>query len=101
MKISPWIVREDCSFRTIEGADPEDISKRVAFIEKTPRVRIREHYLGVKTTHWDNAGHKVSEDRQWPEWLDWCSGNSGKGPTDINSMDWCDRMLEALGYQHV
>lgn len=41
MKVSPWIIEDGyCAMRVLEGTDPSVIANRVAFIEKTPRVRV-------------------------------------------------------------
>lgn len=40
MRVSEWIDEDHCSMRIIAGADPTNIANRVAFIEKTLRVRI-------------------------------------------------------------
>ncbi len=39
-QLSDWIMVEHCATRVIKGGDPMNIEHRVAFIEKTPRVRI-------------------------------------------------------------
>jgi hypothetical protein len=100
MKVSPWIDDEDGlgSMRVILGKDPVQIENRVAFVEKTPRVRIREYYLGTEKD-WDDAGNIVSETRRWPEFLDWAYGTKGDGKNDPESRAWCDRVLVALGYE--
>lgn len=98
-KISAWI-KTDCgcgAYRSIAGKNGDLIENRVAFIEKTPRVRIREYYLGTER-EWDDAGNVVSENRRWPEFLDWYCGDKGDGPDDIESRKWCDKMLVAMGY---
>jgi hypothetical protein len=83
MKISPWIYIEDAAVRILAGSDIEKISNRVAFIEKTPRVRIR------------NGGMHSD----FPDFLNWCEGYKGEGPLDPISQAWCDTMLVALGYE--
>lgn len=98
-KLTKWTVT-DCgcgAYRAIEGTDGNHVGNRVAFIEKTPRVRIRSYYLGTNT-RWNDAGDKVSEERQWPEHLDWCCGPKGSHHDDAESREWCDRMLVAMGY---
>ena len=44
-------------------------------IQKTPRVRIREDYMGRET-------HGERNTRLWGEYLDWCEGSKGYGPDD-------------------
>lgn len=88
-KLSPWITEyydngsPSGSMRIIEGTNQNNINNRVAFIEKTPRVRIRNHSL--------NANHD--------DYLNWASGFKGDGPLDEESKKWCDDMLRVMGYQ--
>lgn len=98
-QITEWIEDGHCALRAFVGTDPSKIENRVAFIEKTPRVRIRPHYMG------DN-GHGQ---RQWEDFLNWAQGPKGAGGGDpkkdgtygfdVESRAWCDRMLVALGYE--
>lgn len=39
MKLSAWVMQDHCSLRYVLGTDKAEIGNRVAFIEKTPRVR--------------------------------------------------------------
>ncbi len=87
-QLSPWIDLDGAATRVIKGTDPSNIANRVALIEKTPRVRIRDFHHGTYS----------SGERQWEEWLNWCEGYKGSGPDDEDSRAWCDRMLLALGY---
>ena len=92
LRVSPWIIDEHCAFRTLEGANPDDISTRVAFIEKTPRVRIGPF-----------------KDRD-SDYLNWEEGPKGPGGPDGDdpanklyghyppSREWCDQRLKELGY---
>lgn len=98
IKISGWVSGEGCAYRYVVGKDGTLAENRVAFIEKTPRIRIREDYLGSTLT-WSDSGDVAYRERQWPEWLDWCSGDKGDGPNDTESRAWCDGMLKALGYE--
>ena len=87
MKITEWISSDGCSYRLIEGA--EDIpANRVAFIEKTPRVRIRPSH----------SGDRGNGTRQWDDFLNWAEGYKGDGPDDELSKKWCDTMLAATGF---
>lgn len=82
MKASNWLRFNDCSMRIIEGTDSRIIDNRVAFIEKTPRVRVRSANFGDQDL-WN-----------------WAEGPfKGHGPTDPESMEWCDAMLKLLGYE--
>jgi len=97
-QVAPWVIREDCAIRHIAGTDPDDVRARVAFIEKTPRVRIREHYMGTqRLINW-LSNEPGREERLWPEHCDWCYGDKGNGPDDEESQQWCDAMLKLLGY---
>ena len=95
MKITDWIFRDGYSVRCIVGKDPDDYRYRVALIEKTPRVRIRDWHLGTDTY----LSTEKFDGRAWPEHLDWCYGTKGTGPLDQDSMKWCDDMLTLLGYE--
>lgn len=85
MNVTDWIeVKYDhevaFSYRARAGTTGEFISDRVAFVEKTPRVRIRPYTFA-------------------DDYLNWCEGIKGSGPTDIASRQWCDKMLQLLGYE--
>lgn len=92
MKLSAWVRDEHCCYRYILGTDPLDIKNRVAFIEKTPRIR---------------AGTTATED-----YKNWIQGNKGTGCSGDDdaekekaygfyqpSRNWCDFMLISLEYQ--
>lgn len=98
-KITPWIVdaKYGCAYRHIVGADPEDITQRVALIEKSPRVRIRPAWLRVSKSRYEDGCEYIVE--HWAEHLDWCYGSKGDGHDDEESRAWCDAMLKALGYK--
>ena len=94
MKVSPWIVFEEiCAVRIIEGGDVNNVADRVAFIEKTPRVRIMPFV-------WDDT-----------DWQHWHQGPKGSGGGDGHlpenklygfyppSRKWCDEQLISLGYE--
>lgn len=84
ISISPWIVDTDsthCWMRIISGSDGSDICNRVAFIEKTPRVRIAPYT-------------KMLTDYQ-----NWEEGPKGDAPwygLNQASRDWCDSRLREL-----
>lgn len=83
IKVSPWTQLPDsewCAMRYIEGTDPEDVANRVAFIEKTPRVR----YLPP-----------TEESEDWRNWHGAWKGDDGHCPA---ARGWCDTHLLALGY---
>lgn len=98
MKVGPWqTVDGYCAARIIQGGDPYRVEDRVAFIEKTPRVRIRAAYHREQHGTYEDGGAYV--DYRWEEFLDWCSGTKGNGADDPESREWCDNMLKLLGYE--
>lgn len=85
VRVSEWvIVGGHGAARIIEGGDPNNVNHRVAFIEKTPRVRIRSAFLGRN---------------QWEDFLNWADGPKGNGAFDENSRTWCDTALKLFGYK--
>lgn len=95
MKTSPWIAVEDyCACRTFEGGDPNKISDRIAFIEKTPRVRIEEteepfdHYVDSHKWKYVRKGSGGSGDAE-------AQGIYGFYPP---SREWCDEELVKMGW---
>lgn len=94
MRLSPWMPdpeADHCCMRILEGGDPRRISDRVAFIEKTPRVRVAA-WSGDEQT--DPAG-----------WQSGPKGSGGGDPQldrtygyDPRSRAWCDQELIRLGY---
>jgi hypothetical protein len=82
-RVSPWIPDPDapyCSMRVIEGTDPAVVANRVAFIEKTPRVRFQPC---------DNPSD---------DWRNWHQGWKGDDGWDEVAQGWCDAHLLTLGY---
>ncbi len=79
------------AYRALTGGDGRNnIADRVAFIEKTPRIRIRPYSMG----------ERMYGGRQWEDFLNWAERDwKGDGPEDQESRDWCDRVLVALGYE--
>jgi hypothetical protein len=93
MKLTPWLVEEGyCAMRCIEGSDPKNIATRVAFIEKTPRVRIAPY-----TTEEDEQG-------KWLQGPKGSGGENGHIPENKlygffpKSRAWCDKKLVKMGY---
>jgi hypothetical protein len=85
MKTSPWIVVHDCcACRTIEGGDPDNVAHRIAFIEKSPRVRI-----GPPAIPFDLL--KDSDN--------WYYGPKGSDGFDPDNREWCDEQLVKMGYE--
>ena len=78
-----WHVVEDgagaCLVK-VDG-DPNVVADRVAFIEKTPRIRIR-----MFTNRSD-------------DWLNWAQRSfKGDGVDDIESREWCENALVLFGH---
>lgn len=95
MKAGPWqTVDGYCAVRVREGGNVDKIEDRVAFIEKTPRVRIRE---------W----HFTPEHQDFLNWAQGPKGQGGGGDPEKEALygfyqpsrDWCDAMLRLLGYE--
>lgn len=83
VKVSPWTPvpgAKYCSMRFVEGTDPKNVANRVAFIEKTPRVRAQPFSDVPDDCH------------------NWHYGYKGDGGWDKDSQGWCDAQLLALGY---
>jgi hypothetical protein len=86
MKTTKWICCEGGAYRALVNTDGSLPENRVAFIEKTPRVRVRNMIRGY-------GG-------DFPDWLNWAERPySGPGPDDEDSRRWCDAMLLMLGYE--
>lgn len=88
------------AYRAFDGSDGRnDIANRVAFIEKTPKIRIRDYSMAVHRD-WNEEGTLLNERRQWEDFLNWMERDwKGDGPQDQESRDWCDRVLVALEYE--
>ena len=85
MKLSEWLMGTEengddhCSMRVILDSDPSVIANRVAFIEKTPSVRVSD-----------------DPDVNWEQGPKGCAPEYGKYQP---SRDWCDVRLQELGYE--
>jgi hypothetical protein len=81
MKLSNWIIIEDyCATRVLDGTDSSKIENRVAFIEKTPRIR-------------------VAPFTEIDDYKNWKYGSKGSEyGMDEESRKWCDDELIKLGY---
>ena len=100
MKVTDWMMDSDGigAFRMVQGGDPENIGHRVAFIEKTPRVRIRPAHFREHRGTYEDGGEYV--EYHWAEHLDWAARDfKGSGADDPESRAWCDAMLKLLGYE--
>jgi len=79
--LSDWTVVEDnCSMRYIRHTDPNDIRNRVAFIEKTPRIRVGAY-----------------RDSPFIDSINWMYGDKSYYG-DPASQVWCDDQLHLLGW---
>lgn len=84
MKIGPWQLVGCGATRVIIGGNINNIKDRYAFIEKTPRIRIRD----------------VSKFDSHPDHLNWAARDyKGDGPLDQDARDWCDAALKIFGYE--
>lgn len=95
-KLSEWIVVDDyCATRVYLGTDPSNPINRVAFIEKTPRVRMTEF---------------IDDNKERHNWFSGPKGSGGSGGSEGHipenelygfypkSREWCDETLKNLGY---
>jgi hypothetical protein len=94
MKVSNWIVVEGyCAARIIDGGDINNIADRVAFIERTPRVRTAPF-----STYDEEQG-------KWHQGPKGCGGSDGEKPENElygyypPSRKWCDDQLRKMGYR--
>jgi hypothetical protein len=81
-ELSGWIiVHEYCATRVIKGTNQYDVRNRVAFIEKSPRVRVKPY------TNID-------------DYKNWKYGDKGSDyGRDEDSRKWCDEELIKMGYK--
>jgi len=80
--LSGWINIDHAATRVILGSDPDKVENRVAFIEKTPRVRVSPYRVCTEDfRNWVLVGSSSSE--------------CGK---DADSRALCDKVLVAMGY---
>lgn len=85
-KLTEWIDEEHCSYRALPDTDHTDVANRVAFIEKTPRIRIARY---------DPEVGDIFDGEKWLSGPKGCSPEYGKYQS---SRDWCDAALRGLGY---
>lgn len=101
MKVGPWVnevltdengvARCMGAYRAILGTDGDDIANRVAFVEKTPRIRIRRMV---------STRGPTSPTGEENDWLNWAVGPiKGDGPEDVEAREWCDTALVLFGYE--
>lgn len=102
IKVTPWLVDEQvphCCLRRVEGGDPNSLADRVAFIEKTPRVRI-----APLTPAGSFIGDHNADKNNWQGGPKGAGGPDGDIPANQlygfypPSREWCDKRLVELGY---
>ena len=98
MRVSNWLVAPEadhCCMRIVEGGDPANIADRVAFIEKTARVRVKPFTEVDDFKNW-RQGYKGTGGA-------WDSDHKALGQYgyDLSSRAWCDAELVKLGYELV
>lgn len=86
--LTGWVDDEHCSFIAIEGADLSSPANRVAFIEKTPRIRIAE--CDTPDTPWRESS------QNWHYGPKGCGDECGRYQP---SRDWCAQELRKIGYK--
>lgn len=91
--LSEWILLESGSAtRIIKNGNVEDVKDRVAFIEKSPRVRLSKRKYCVEEKE-GGACQSMNNDA-------WIYGDKGSDyGLDEKSREWCDRMLILLGWE--
>lgn len=90
--LSDWTMVDHCSTRIVRGGDIENVADRVAFIEKTPRVRLSKNKFGLEL----EGGYGCSMSKA-DAWVSGPKGSSEYGE-DEDSRKWCDEMLVLLGW---
>lgn len=96
LTLSNWIVLDDdCAVRIKLGGQVETISDRVAFIEKTPRVRAKKDQYSVELDH-ELGGAKGMEQDAWISAAHLRSSDYGYSEVGRH---WCDQMLSLLGHE--
>jgi hypothetical protein len=86
MKLTDWIIIDGyCATKVLVGTDPNKVENRVAFIEKTPRIKIGEEWVqGDK-----GSGGAYTYNHE----------ELGQYGFDLDSRKWCDEELLKLGYE--
>ena len=88
--LSDWIIIDNyCAIRIVKGGKVDNVSDRVAFIEKSPRVRVNKNKLCMENSHTCATSDA---------WLYGGKGSNDYG-RDIESRKWCDDMLKLLGWE--
>lgn len=99
-RVGPWTLTEDgCgAYRAYFGTDGSLVKNRVAFIEKTPRIRIRDAVVNVPAQLIE--AKLVKDDCNLrDDAMNWAFRRfKGSGPEDQASRKWCDDALRLFGY---
>lgn len=107
MKLSKWIVIDGyCATRVILGTDTSIPSNRIAFIEKSPRIKLIANSYCIEI---DNSGIGCTSNTPNHAWI---YGRKGRGGPSYENHEregnygfnpearkWCDDMLILLGYE--
>lgn len=84
IKLSGWIIIDGyCATRVYEGTDSSKVENRVAFIEKSPRIRIAPF---------------TNDSEDYKNWKYGAKGTKEYGMNQ-NSRNWCDQELLKLRYE--
>ncbi len=103
-RVSPWISLDGYSaMRVIEGTDPYNIANRVAFIEKSPRVRVQPFVELRDDKGWQYGPKGVGGSTSCDCGNENCPNarpaeEQGIYGFDADSRNWCDAQLINLGY---
>lgn len=94
VKLSDWIVIDGyCATRIIEGTDENLVENRMAFIEKTPSVRLSPFKEDDDFENWEQgdkgSGGAYTDNHE----------KLGQYGFDTESRAWCDNRLKELGYE--
>lgn len=98
--LSDWIMDEHdcCAMRVKKDGDPNNVRDRVAFVEKTPRVRVPEY--GGCSAYVQVDGDSVhGSDVEVEVWIYGGNYRSSEYGHNEEGRNWCDRMLKALEYE--
>lgn len=90
MKRKWFTVEEYCACLVRPGGNPEKVEDRIAFIEKTPRVRVERFSVS------DLGGTPATSLNGKVVWLSGPKGDGHECGAFQPSRDWCERVLDAL-----
>jgi hypothetical protein len=91
-ELSDWIIVDGyCATKIIKDGNVDNIQDRVAFIEKTPRVRVDKYKYAVENK--DGIGAVCTQRDAWI-----CGVKRDNG-LNKESREWCDTMLQLLGWE--